>query len=59
MILIYVEFVVLRQMMMYLSERNYCENILGNGRISTIGIFVSVRELSANTNEVNRLDMTN
>ena len=27
--------------------------------ISTIGIFVSVRELSANTYEVNRLDMTN
>ena len=27
--------------------------------ISTIGIFVSVRELSANTNEVNRLEMTN
>jgi len=27
--------------------------------ISTIGIFVSVRELSANTNEVNKLDMTN
>jgi hypothetical protein len=27
--------------------------------ISTIGIFVSVRELSANTNEVNKLNMTN
>lgn len=27
--------------------------------ISTIGIFVSERELSANTNEVNRLDVTN